>query len=93
MHENMYVCEQGEHHFLLDFVLSSCVHRLHVHAQSLHVHLCYSCPMVLSLSMECSYVHSCLMKGFIKHTHVCLCGVHMHLFLIQDLMSLLEVCM
>lgn len=35
MHENMYVFEQGEHHYLLGFVLSSCVHRLHVHAQNL----------------------------------------------------------
>lgn len=49
MHENMYVCEQGEHHFLLDFVLSSSVHRLHVHAQSLHAHVCHSCLVVLSL--------------------------------------------
>lgn len=56
MHENMYVCEQGEHHFLLDFVLFSCVYRLCVHAQSPHAHMCHSCLMVLSLCM-CSCVH------------------------------------
>lgn len=61
MHENMYVCEQGEHHFLLDFVLSSCVHRLRVHAQSLHTHGCHSCLVALSLCV-CSCVHSCVMQ-------------------------------
>lgn len=78
MHENMYVCEQGEHHFLLDFVLSPCMHRLRVHAQSLHACVRHSCLQVLSLCV-CSCVHSCVMQvivwGFIRgvSTRVFMC--------------------
>lgn len=74
MHENMCVCEQGEHHFLLDFVLSSCVHRLPVHAQSLHARVCHSCLLVLPLCV-CSCVHSCGMQvivwEFIRGVSTC----------------------
>lgn len=98
MHENMCVCEQGEHHFLLDFVLSSCMHRLPVHAQSFHARVCHSCLLVLALCVcvflcalvwdagDCTGVYS-----WSEHVCVYVC-VHMHLFHIQDLTSLLEVC-
>lgn len=91
MHENMYVCEQGGKHFLLDFVspLVLCAQVTSVPAQSLCPHVCHSllgfvCIIHVYVFL-CAFMYAPVchagncMWVYLWNEHMCMC-VYTHLF-------------
>ena len=101
MHENMYVHEQGENHFLLGFVCPTFLYAQVTCACTKSMSVCHSPLSFICIThvyvFLCAFMYVPVCDAgnctwvYLWSEPMCMC-VYMHLFHLLDLMSLLEVC-